>query len=104
MRTTDHILSLKVEGKERLTMKHLKNWKASKRVDGKGSRSNQERANCAKIALDAYGIAKEGREVYGAVGACLSDILADLFHYAASQGVDPAKLAGLATLHFESER
>jgi hypothetical protein len=85
-------------------MKPIRNWKASKRVDGKSGRSNQDRADCAKVALDAYGIAKEGREAYDSVEACLSDLLADIYHYSASQGIDPTKIAELAVIHFESER
>jgi hypothetical protein len=86
-------------------MKHIKNWKASKRVDGKGSRSNGERAACAGSAVTAYFVAKEGRPVaYDELSSCLGDMLADLYHYAASEGIEPERIAALAQLHFDSER
>lgn len=87
-------------------MKHLKNWKPSKRVDGKGSRSNQERADAGENSLIAYAEFKEEKEVLAPeeLSGSLSDLVADLFHYAASLGHDPEVISKTALMHFESER
>lgn len=87
-------------------MKHLKNWKASKRIDGKGSWSNQERADAGENSLIAYASFKEEKEglTPEELNGSLSDLVADLLHYAASIGHDPEVISKTALMHFEIER
>lgn len=87
-------------------MEHLKNWKASKRVDGKGTRSNQERANAGRTALSAYAACRDEKEMLipEELLYSLTDLVADLFHYAASIGHDPEAIGTTALMHFDAER
>ena len=87
-------------------MKRLKNWKASKRVDGKGSRSNQERADAGENSLVAYAVFKNEKEMLmpEELYYSLSDLVADLYHYAASIGQDPEMIGQNALMHFDAER
>lgn len=86
-------------------MKPIRNWKASKRADGKNTPSNKDRAYCAEVVLEHYYEVKEGRPTaYDSLDTCLIDLLSDLSHYAASQGIEPERLFHAASLNFESER
>ena len=85
-------------------MPTLKNWKASKRIDGEFCRSNQERANAAKVGLHSYALEKEGRPRYDDLRSMLIDLQSDLCHLAASQGIDPEEIISSAHMNFESER
>lgn len=85
-------------------MRHLKNWNASKRVDGEFCRSNQERADAALKGLQGYMAAREECDLEGDIRTDLTDLLADLYHYAASQGIDLEDMIHTAKHHFESER
>lgn len=85
-------------------MPTLKNWKASKRVDGRFCRSNQDRVNAAEAGLWGYALEKEGRLGYDDIRAMLIDLQSDLYHYAASQGIDLEEIITSARMNFESER
>lgn len=85
-------------------MRHLKNWHPKRRVDGKGSRSNEERADSAQAALSAYLQAKGQRPEADDLTGELSDLLADLFHYAASEGIYLENNILTARMHFDAER
>ena len=86
-------------------MRHIKNWKASKRVDGKNTPSNKDRAYCAEVVLEYYYEVKEGRvKAHDSLDTCLLDLLSDLSHYAASQGIEPERLFHVAYINFQSER
>ncbi len=86
-------------------MKPIKHWKASKRINGKGSPTNGDRAHVIEMTLPHYYEAKEGHTVaYDALDSCLIDLMSDLFHYAASQGIEPSSLVSSASINFESER
>lgn len=85
--------------------KPIKNWKARKRVDGKGTPNNKERAYSAEKVLLYYDEAKEdSREDFGSSDSVLIDLLSDLCHYAASQGIEPERILRMASYNFEDER
>lgn len=84
-------------------MKHLKNWKPSKRVDGKEGRSNQDRADMAYEAMQHY-LKMKGEYHRQDDPGDVTDLMADLLHYAASIGMQPVQQTETALIHFESER
>lgn len=82
-------------------MSHLKGWRPNRRIDGKGTPTNEERADMAMQAVNAYA------DVHGSSGdegSDLQDCLADLLHFAASIGLDPHTITSTALTHFETER
>ncbi len=85
-------------------MKRLANWKPQKRIDGPGSRSNEERACSGEVALTAYLKYKGERMRSIELSDDLSDLLADLYHYAASEGLDLENNIKTAEMHFNAEQ
>lgn len=63
--------------------------------------SNEERAERAATACSAYSQTKGTDDD---MEACIGDLMADLLHYAASEGLDPETLHRRAIMHFEDER
>lgn len=85
-------------------MKAISNWNPTKRIDGEFCRTNQERANAALKGLHGYTVAREDRDLEEDIRTDLIDLLADLYHYAASQGIDLEDVIPTARRHFEAER
>lgn len=66
--------------------------------------ANAQRAAWAETALLKYSIAKEGgEELYDIPESVLTDILADLMHYAARESIDFNRCLDQATGHYEAE-
>lgn len=85
-------------------MKAMSNWNPSKRIDGEFCRTNQERADAALKGLYGYTATRDDRDVEDDIRTDLTDLLADLYHYAASQGIDLDNVIPTARHHFEAER
>lgn len=82
-------------------MKHLKGWRPKRRIDGKWTRCNLDRALAGETGVMAWS------EVAGSSDdrtSDLGDCLADLCHYAAWLGIEPSELLETAITHFEAER
>jgi len=85
-------------------MAKLKGWRPKRRVDGAGNRCNADRAEAGLTVVLAYARTKPDLNRYDSDSDLLTDLLADLYHYAASIGVDLAQNAQSAKFHFEVER
>lgn len=67
--------------------------------------TNEQRARWAEAALQAYATGKEGGEaLYDEPALVVSDLLADLMHYAAREAIDIRVCYTRARGHFEEER
>jgi hypothetical protein len=80
--------------------KHDKNWKANKDVDHCGI-TNADRVERAAAALSAY---SEMRGTDESLEDDCADLMADLMHFAASEGFGAEKLHQRAEFNFQSER
>lgn len=80
-------------------MEHLKGWRP-KRRESKYSMRNEDRANRAMQAVNAWAMHGSSEDEASDLGDCL----ADLCHYAASIGLEPSNVFDMALTHFESER
>jgi len=69
--------------------------------------ANQERANCARLAVDAFALALEQCGRGGGDGngdqTTLSDLLTDLRHWADLSGLDWDRADRLASMNYEAE-
>lgn len=78
--------------------------KSKTAADGAGvvdTRYRKEKARCAKTALDRY----EQEHDRGAdLETLVVDLMADLMHLAAEEGLRFDSLLDLATTHYETER
>lgn len=85
-------------------MPKLKGWNPRRRIDGTGTRRNADRADAGLTAVSAYARTKPDLNRYDSDSDLLTDLLADLYHYAASIGIDIRNNIKSAEFHFESER
>lgn len=66
--------------------------------------TNADRATWAETALLEYAIGKEGgEELYDETSIVLTDMLTDLMHYAAREGIDFTRSLDQATGHYGQE-
>ena len=65
--------------------------------------NNQERAEWAARALDAYGIDKEGKPDYDTTEDMAADLICDLLHLVYQHNGDPMKKLKMAITNFECE-
>lgn len=80
-------------------MKHLKGWRGNKDVDGTGI-TNDDRVERAEVAIAAYR-AHAGDMEDESHGR---DLITDLCHYFASNGIDYRTQIDWALSSFEEER
>jgi hypothetical protein len=75
-------------------------WKGGRRTDGGPTLATH--AGRGKVACDVYREKFEGPSEPVEEG--ITDLIADLLHYAAQQGLDEERVARMAMTHFICER
>ena len=65
--------------------------------------TNEQRAEWAAHALDAYGRGKEGRADYDAPEDMAADLICDLLHLIRAHDADPIQKIEMAKINFETE-